>query len=78
MYEQKLQDSGTDDVEVTHAGTMWANQPVILAAGGLLIAVLLVFLVTRFLEPEHLFPAPVNSRFGYIDKSGKMVIAPQF
>src|SRR5689334_25135512 len=43
-----------------------------------LVAALLILVVWLAVSPSTLYPVQVNGKFGYINKSAKMVIAPQF
>src|SRR6516225_5282128 len=62
---------------ITQPGSMPASRWHLLG-GGVLIAIigLLVIILTR--SPETLYPVEINGRFGYINRSGKLVILAQF
>src|SRR5215475_5824817 len=50
----------------------------LLLALGCLVIVVVVLLAAVLLRPGARFPIAMNGRFGYIDRSGKLVIPAQF
>ena len=46
--------------------------------GGILLLIFLFLVTGIFAQNSGLFPVSNNRKYGYIDKTGKMIIKPQF
>ena len=59
----------------------WNQKTIVLGAAGALVLAALVVAGTRafdFTGSAGIYPIQVNHKFGFIDKSGKVVVVPQF
>ena len=59
----------------------WNQKTIVLGAAGALVLAVLVVAGTRafdFTGSAGIYPIQVNRKFGFIDKSGKVVVVPQF
>src|SRR5580704_7964273 len=71
----------TPDVEavrVTRPTIEMGKNHLLIVAGAAALLVLIVVAIWLAVRPATLFPVRMNGKYAYINKSGKLVIQPQF
>ena len=56
----------------------WDKRSLAVAAGLAGVALIVILAASHALRPAAIFPVVLNGKFGYIDRSGKLLIRPQF
>src|SRR5690242_17555808 len=71
--------SDTERVETTfRRKPIGKNNLAFLLAGLLLLAIVVIAVLIKASGPSALYPVHANGKYGYMDRSGKLVIQPQF
>src|SRR5258708_34786859 len=76
--EGKTMVSDVESVRVTHSDFKLRRKHMFMAAGAVLLLLVLGIAIWYMAGNTGLFPVRVNGKYGYISKSGEMVIQPQF
>src|SRR5260370_37259157 len=71
-------DPVSDRVEVTHRSRKFGRNNLVLIAGLVIVLAVVAALVLVQSSRSALYPVKVNGKYGYINKSGKMIVAPEF
>src|SRR5689334_1522004 len=73
-------DAETDQVGVTHRfyGLGKKRLTILIASLALIVILAVVVVVTVSAHSAELYPVKMNGKYGFMDKSGNVVIQPQF